>query len=167
MDRACGYGVYQHTNGALYQGQWKDDQQHGQGYEKWVDGSSFLGGYSQGLKEGVGIYKWNDGSDYEGEWQQNKINGIVRDFLILLIMHRESTLGWMGESTKGNGKITTWTALAHISGMMVVATRENTGKIRSTALVYTTGLMVEFTLVTGQWASSMDWVLSSHQSTRA
>ena len=34
-DKACGKGVYFHTNGAKYDGEWVDDLQHGFGVETW------------------------------------------------------------------------------------------------------------------------------------
>ena len=40
-DKACGYGVYKHFNGAKYEGEWLDDYQHGKGVETWVDGSKY------------------------------------------------------------------------------------------------------------------------------
>ena len=40
-DKANGYGVYVHMNGARYEGMWKDDLQHGKGEESWTDGSVY------------------------------------------------------------------------------------------------------------------------------
>ena len=42
-DKANGYGVYEHVNGARYEGDWKDDLQHGQGKEMWTDESVYEG----------------------------------------------------------------------------------------------------------------------------
>ena len=63
-------------NGALYQGCWKDDLQHGKGKEVWTDGSTYEGMYLKGKKHGYGAYRWNDGSRYDGQWFENKISGL-------------------------------------------------------------------------------------------
>ena len=42
---ANGYGVYNHTNGSVYSGYFKNDVQHGQGTEEWIDGSKYTGNY--------------------------------------------------------------------------------------------------------------------------
>jgi hypothetical protein len=43
-----------HRDGAVYEGEWKDDQQHGYGVEKWVDESKYEGYYVMGKKHGQG-----------------------------------------------------------------------------------------------------------------
>lgn len=40
-DKANGYGIYIHKNGARYEGNWKDDFQDGYGIETWADGSKY------------------------------------------------------------------------------------------------------------------------------
>jgi hypothetical protein len=72
---ANGYGIYYHANGAKYEGEWKDDFQHGFGIEIWTDDSIFEGYFQFGQKNGPGEYRWNDGSKYNGEWKNNKIDG--------------------------------------------------------------------------------------------
>lgn len=56
-DKANGYGVYIHANGARYQGEWKNDLQEGYGVETWADGSKYEGYYKTGKKHGDGISK--------------------------------------------------------------------------------------------------------------
>ena len=53
-DRACGFGIYVHANGALYQGSWMDDCQNGIGEESWNDESHYMGEYYKGKKQGLG-----------------------------------------------------------------------------------------------------------------
>jgi len=53
-DKANGYGVYLHVNGAKYEGQWKNDLQDGYGIETWADGSRYEGYYEAGKKHGTG-----------------------------------------------------------------------------------------------------------------
>jgi len=36
-DKAHGHGTYRHLDGALYVGSWKADKQHGYGRETWPD----------------------------------------------------------------------------------------------------------------------------------
>jgi hypothetical protein len=77
-DKANGYGIYTHINGAKYEGNWQNDTQHGYGVESWPDGSYYEGTYSEGKKHGPGKYVWADGSEYNGDWVENKICGRVR-----------------------------------------------------------------------------------------
>jgi hypothetical protein len=37
---AHGNGTYTNTLGAIYEGEWKFDMQHGYGTEKWLDSNS-------------------------------------------------------------------------------------------------------------------------------
>ena len=68
-------GTYLHADGAKYIGEWKDDKQHGEGYETWVDGASFKGDFVDGLKHGNGSFTWGDSSSYNGQFADNKIQG--------------------------------------------------------------------------------------------
>lgn len=56
-DKANGFGVYVHINGAKYEGYWKDDLQDGYGVETWADGSKYEGNYKEGKKHGQGKKK--------------------------------------------------------------------------------------------------------------
>ena len=47
---AHGYGIYINTEGSNYEGNWKFDQQHGNGIEKWPDGSKYEGEFYEGYK---------------------------------------------------------------------------------------------------------------------
>lgn len=38
---ANGKGVYTHSGGARYEGQWKNDLQNGFGKEEWPDGAKY------------------------------------------------------------------------------------------------------------------------------
>ena len=55
-----------HSNGAKYEGEWRQDLQHGKGTETWPDESKFTGEYLEGRKFGLGKYHWADGAIYEG-----------------------------------------------------------------------------------------------------
>jgi len=47
-----GEGTFTWANGAVYEGEWKDNKRNGHG-----------------------IYKWSNGDVYEGEWKNNQPNG--------------------------------------------------------------------------------------------
>jgi hypothetical protein len=49
-NKANGMGIYKNMKGARYEGQWKDDQQHGQGTEEWPEGAQFEGQYVKSKK---------------------------------------------------------------------------------------------------------------------
>lgn len=74
-DETNGYGFYTHLNGAIYEGNWYQDSQNGIGIEYWSDGSYFEGIYINGTKDGIGSYFWADGSQYYGEWKDNNLEG--------------------------------------------------------------------------------------------
>lgn len=66
-----------HSDGARYEGNWKDDYQDGYGVETWADGAKYEGNYRRGKKHGKGTYIWADGSKYSGDWLDNRITGDV------------------------------------------------------------------------------------------
>jgi hypothetical protein len=47
----------------------------------WSDGASYDGYYRDGWRNGQGIYRWPDGKVYEGEWKNGvrEGNGVVKD----------------------------------------------------------------------------------------
>ena len=45
-----------HTDGATYEGYWKEDKQHGKGKETWPDGACYQGDYVEGKKDGMGRF---------------------------------------------------------------------------------------------------------------
>lgn len=38
-----GYGMYLHLDGSKYEGNWEDNEQHGDGVEIWSDGAKYDG----------------------------------------------------------------------------------------------------------------------------
>jgi len=86
------------TLGMVYEGDWVDDQFHGQGKYLWTDGSvyegtfawgtihgkgtftptpgySYTGFFHQGLKHGRGTSNWDDGSSHNGMWAYGVMSG--------------------------------------------------------------------------------------------
>lgn len=75
-DKSSGYGSY--INNIKYSecyGEWYDDNQNGYGVEIWKDNSYYIGQFKEGRKHGIGTYKWANGSMYEGEWSSGCFNG--------------------------------------------------------------------------------------------
>lgn len=95
-----GHGLWQSKTGQ-YEGQWKEDNQHGKGRQTWTDGRvydgefqcgrfsgqgtmvwhtqkgllTYEGQYVDDLKHGTGKFVWPDGRTYDGEWHQGKRHG--------------------------------------------------------------------------------------------
>lgn len=75
-DKSCGYGNYQNIkqNSECY-GEWYDDLQNGYGVELWKDKSSYMGQFKNGKQQGYGVYKWPNGSEYQGQWLDGYFSG--------------------------------------------------------------------------------------------
>lgn len=58
-----------------YEGEWDNDEMHGQGKFVYASGAVYEGGWSHNKYHGKGKYTWPDGRTYEGEWQENKMHG--------------------------------------------------------------------------------------------
>lgn len=94
-----GFGEYHYVNQhAIYQGEWKDGLQHGNGLYKcpdfsydgewdqgWMDGDGTLvfknkdkyeGTLHENIIDGVGCYTYANGNRYEGEFVEGKICGL-------------------------------------------------------------------------------------------
>jgi len=95
-----GYGIWQSAS-TQYEGQWKEDMQHGRGSQKWQDRRSYSGEFQSGkfwgqgkmiwhsqggmqvyegeymddMKHGHGKFVWADGRAYDGEWRKGKRHG--------------------------------------------------------------------------------------------
>ena len=59
-------GTYYSCCGAKYEGDWKEDKQHGKGVETWTDEAVYKGEYRNGKKHGKGVFNWEDDSCYDG-----------------------------------------------------------------------------------------------------
>eukprot|EP00656_Telonema_subtile_P004982 TRINITY_DN1226_c0_g2_i3.p1 TRINITY_DN1226_c0_g2~~TRINITY_DN1226_c0_g2_i3.p1 ORF type:complete len:243 (+),score=65.25 TRINITY_DN1226_c0_g2_i3:789-1517(+) len=73
-----GYGVLHRADGALYTGQFRDDEFHGKG--KLVYGETdrlnfYEGNFDMALRSGHGLLEWADGRVYDGQWDGNLISG--------------------------------------------------------------------------------------------
>ena len=73
-DEINGYGEYQLKKMTINCGYWVNSSLLGIGLEKWKD-SYYWGCFLNGQKNGIGIYIWNNKSKYEGEWKNDCIHG--------------------------------------------------------------------------------------------
>lgn len=68
-------GRYQWSDGAVYNGDWKENKIAGFGIYEWLDGRKYEGEWLNNCMHGKGIYSWPDGRRYEGEYVQDKKEG--------------------------------------------------------------------------------------------
>merc|ERR1719482_1819139 len=54
--------------GAIYEGQWRGEEKHGEGKLVFTDGSMYEGQFDSDRKHGKGKYTYSNGSTYEGDW---------------------------------------------------------------------------------------------------
>lgn len=62
-------------DGRLYDGQWLQDQPHGQGMLTYPDGGQYWGRFQMGKRQGEGLMKFVNGDEYEGEWFKDQPHG--------------------------------------------------------------------------------------------
>ena len=70
-----GTGEFIFDTGAVYTGEWENDQIQGLGNLKIPIEGTYEGEFSSGEKSGIGLFTWDDGDSYEGEWKSDKMNG--------------------------------------------------------------------------------------------
>lgn len=58
-----------------YEGDWVDDQMHGEGTYKFTSGNVYSGNWVKGTMHGFGKMVYSDGSTYEGNWHNNLMHG--------------------------------------------------------------------------------------------
>lgn len=64
-----------YKNGDKYQGQWLNNEEHGQGTYTWANGDKYIGKFVEGKRTGRGTYFLADGSKYVGEFRDDKAHG--------------------------------------------------------------------------------------------
>jgi hypothetical protein len=74
--RKHGKGIYRAANGNVYEGDWKDDKENGKGIYRFTSGNVFQGEWKDGKMKGKGVARYADGDVYEGEWEKDKRNGM-------------------------------------------------------------------------------------------
>ena len=73
--------MYNWIDGRKYEGQWLNNNMHGQGVYEWKDGRKYEGSYLDDKKHGYGTYTWADGRKYEGYWAEGKQHGKGKYYL--------------------------------------------------------------------------------------
>ena len=58
-----------------YEGQYVNDERHGQGTFWFPDGSVYEGNWAEGQRHGHGEYKYANGDTYKGNWKQDRRHG--------------------------------------------------------------------------------------------
>jgi len=67
---------FKHTDGGVYNGEWKGALKDGFGVYKYPSGAKYEGEWLDGTKEGRGVYTFAKGGIYEGEWRDGKMEGV-------------------------------------------------------------------------------------------
>ena len=66
------FGKLTFSNGAKYEGEWKDGEINGQGSMIFENGGKFQGEWKDGKSNGQGTLTLSIGSKYVGEWKDDK-----------------------------------------------------------------------------------------------
>ena len=56
-------------DGEVYEGEWRDDKNHGKGLRKLANGNVYDGDFEEDRYHGVGTYTWADGIIYTGTYR--------------------------------------------------------------------------------------------------
>ena len=69
-----GRGMYEYSDGSVYDGEWRDGKRHGQG--EYEDDHSFYDGeWKDDKQHGKGTYEQKDGVTYVGDFVNNRLEG--------------------------------------------------------------------------------------------
>jgi len=61
--------------GNKYEGEWKNDQMHGQGTYYFSNGNRYTGQWQKDNMSGLGTMVYSNNDRYEGEWQNGDRHG--------------------------------------------------------------------------------------------
>jgi hypothetical protein len=67
-----GYGIYQHSNGEMYEGFFKNAKYNGNGIYYWADGSTYAGKWLDGTRNGEAVIYYSDGSSGAVAYEADK-----------------------------------------------------------------------------------------------
>lgn len=66
----------QYADGSEYDGPWRNDARSGRGKFIWKDGAGvYEGDFLDDQMHGEGRLKWASGAEYSGQWRYNKKQG--------------------------------------------------------------------------------------------
>lgn len=94
-EKRHGNGWSKYRDGSVYEGEWRADLRHGFGLMSYPDGSSYEGEWKNSLKHGYGVYLYCNGDKYEGQWYNGLRHGIGT------YMHVEDDCSFHGTWNKG------------------------------------------------------------------
>ena len=96
------YGSILYAHGGKYNGEWKNNFEHGFGEYAYSNGDKYVGNFKYGKKEGKGTFYFIDGSIYVGNYKDDQMNGKGS----LTNINKEKYLGNFKENKKhGKGII--------------------------------------------------------------
>lgn len=95
-----GNGKYYYKNGAIYEGQFKDDKFNGLGTFSYK-GEEYKGNFKNSIFEGYGVLKFANGNIYEGNFSQGNIEGKGK---MTFYDGNIYSGDWTKEKMSGNGK---------------------------------------------------------------
>lgn len=73
--KKSGEGTQTFPSGGEYQGKFRDNRYQGKGQFKFANNEVYSGGFSQGLREHIGTYSFPGGEKVVGDWRADKLHG--------------------------------------------------------------------------------------------
>jgi hypothetical protein len=67
-----GRGVYRYDDGGRYEGQLAAGKRQGSGVYTWASGAVYQGRFENDYRSGMGTMRYSDGRVFEGEWKHNE-----------------------------------------------------------------------------------------------
>ena len=93
----------------MYEGEFKDGKQHGQGSQTWTGGQHYEGESKNGKRNGTGKFIYHTGEVYEGQWKDNAKHGTgtlaYTDGSVYEGQWKESSNHGTGTMTYADGRI--------------------------------------------------------------
>ena len=71
-----GRGIFQFSDGEVYDGEWKDGKRNGRGAYTYENGQKYTGEWVDDVKHGVGLYEFGNGESYKGEFSNGQMHGM-------------------------------------------------------------------------------------------
>ena len=65
--------IVKFESGNIYEGNYKNNDEHGYGKFTWADGGVYEGNFEKSAQHGYGKHTWASGQTYQGEWRNGKM----------------------------------------------------------------------------------------------
>jgi hypothetical protein len=75
VGRRYGHGLLRSSEGWVYEGNFDDDKRHGDGIMWWPSGATYIGHFAHNMQEGPGLYISKMRDVYKGNFSENHFNG--------------------------------------------------------------------------------------------